>query len=81
MLKEEYERLCEEREKGYHKEDSGYICNKCGSVVQALFIRVPLHDGFSLFKEHAGGGETIKISVPYCKTCGEEPFEVDCIDV
>jgi len=79
MLLSDFEEKVRKREENYVKVDDYYYCKRCSSVIQALVKRVPLHDGWILFKQHCGTGRCIQISIPFCPKC-EKPFDVCCLD-
>jgi len=79
---QEYNRLVDEFLARYSvKDDKGvYLCIRCKAALQAVHTRVSEH--YREFGDGcAGGGETIRVSLPYCANCDERPTIGGCIHV
>jgi len=65
---------------GLGVDEKQLFCNRCQAPLHALNTRVSLHDA-RFGDDCAGDGETIAVSLPYCKNCDELPTIGGCIHV
>ena len=76
MMLEEWEKwadklnnlIAEWLENETEKTPDGYRCKRCGATIMARKVYAPIHDYYTLFHKHAGGGKVHTFIVPECPT-------------
>lgn len=83
MLSEDADKMIQEwlEEHAVQVDEETWECRRCGDTIWASGERVSIHEMYTVFNQHAGGGETRVIAIPYCRKCDGKPtMKIGCLD-